>query len=238
MQTSAQPAGLDLPPDLSLLGTFFDVIATIRRIAENDTPDEAKLAGITRCLDERLPGPPGGMPTLLPAGDDDSPVGILARKMAAGELFTRLAGDVAGEPVTARVVRDGLTDMTPGERKHLVSHIDGRMRCLRRRGELRTARGSRLAARVTSLVIPGRVRDAGGEDALHELEVTDTPLGAVLEPLGLVREPLWTWPYCSDDVAINACARLWLPGPGGIASPVGLATEKVMRLDWWAAPGT
>jgi hypothetical protein len=234
---SAQPASLDLPADLTLLGTFFDVIAVIRRITDNDIPAEAKVAGISRCLDERLPGPAGGMPTLLPPGDDDSPVGQLARRMAAGELFTSLAGELAGEPVTARVVRDGLSDMTPGERRHLVSHIDGRMRCLRRRGELRTATGNRLCARVTSLVIPGRVREAGGAGALAELETADRPLGAVLEPLGLVREPLWTWPYCSDDVVINSCARLWLPDPahGGASKPVGLATEKVMRLDWWAA---
>jgi hypothetical protein len=230
---SAQPASLDLPADLTLLATFFDVIASIRRITDNDTPAEAKVAGISRCLDERLPGPAGGMPTLLPATtDDDTPVGQLARRMAAGELFTSLAGEYADGPVTARVVRDGLTDMTPGERKHLVSHLDGRMRCLRRRGELRTAAGSRLCARVTSLVIPGRVRDTS---ALAELEATDKPLGAVLAPLGLVREPLWTWPYCSDDVVINSCARLWLPDPDGISVPVGLATEKVMRLDWWAA---
>lgn len=236
MQATAQPASLDLPPDLSLLGTFFDVIAVIRRITDNDTPAEAKVAGISRCLDERLPGPAGGMPSLLPPGDDDSPVGTLARRMAAGELFTRIAADLAGEEISARVVRDGMSGMTPGERKHLVSHLDGRMRCLRRRGELRTARGSRLAARVTSLVIPGRVREAGGEDALRELEVSDKPLGAVLGPLGLVREPLWTWPYCSDNVVINSCARLWLPGSNGVSVPVGLATEKVMRLDWWAAP--
>jgi hypothetical protein len=236
-QTPAPSAGLDLPPDLSLLGTFFDVIAVIRRIADADAPDAAKVAGITRALDERLPGPPGGLPTLLPDEHDVSPVGALVRRMAAGELFTNLAGEYAGEPVTARVVRDGTTPMTAGERKHLVTHLDGRILALRRRGELRTARGSRLCARVTSLVIPGRVRDCpGGADALRALEETGAPLGAVLEPLGMTREPLWTWPYCSDDVVINACARVWLPGPDGRRIPAGLATEKVMRLDWWTAP--
>jgi hypothetical protein len=237
MQTSAQPASsIDLPPDLSLLGTFFDIIAVIRRLTDNDTPAEAKVAGITRCLDDRLPGPPGGLPTLLPAEDDDSAVGRLARRMAAGELFTRIAEDVSGERVTARVIRDGAGMMSADERKWLVPGLDGRHKVIRRRGELRTSRGNRLCARVTSAVVPGRLVTAGGAGALRELEHSDTPLGALLEPLGLVREPLWTWPYCSDDVAVNSCARLWLPDHGGICSPVGLATEKVMRLDWWAAP--
>ena len=228
----APPASIDVPPDLALLGAFFDVVAVIRRITDSDAPAEAQVAGIARCLDTRLPGPPGGLPTLLPDDGDDSPVGQLARRMASGELFTALAQEYAGGPVTARLVRDGLTDMTPGERRHLVSHLDGRMRCLRRRGELRTERGSRLCARVTSLIIPGRVGDACALKALAE---TATPLGAVLGPLGLVREPLWTWPYCSDDVVINACARLWLPRPDGSRVPVGLAAEKVMRLDWWTS---
>jgi hypothetical protein len=232
-RTSAQSAGLDLPPDLTLMGTMFDVIADIRQVLTEQAREACpSCSAIGHALDERIPGPPGGLPSFLPGEADTHPVSVLARRLAAGELFTNLAGQISGEPISARVVRDGRTVLTPAEREQLMAALDGSRLAVRRRGELRTARSDRLCARVTSMIIPGRVWDP---DALRELEVADTPLGTVLERLGGWREPLWTWPFCSDDVVINSCGRLWLPRADGGRIPVGLATEQVLRLDWWAA---
>jgi hypothetical protein len=82
-----------------------------------------------------------------------------------------------------------------------------------------------------SVILPARFPPG----ATGELAGTGTPLGAVLRRLGGWREPLWTWPFCSDDVIINSGARLWLPTAAGRV-PAGLAAELVMRLDWWAQP--
>jgi hypothetical protein len=235
-KTPARSAGLDLPADLALLGSFWDAIAGIRKTLAADEPHSlgearAMLSAIRGTLDEHVPGPPDAMPTLIPDGDDL--VAVLAARLRDGELFTCLAAEYAGEPVSARVVRDGGALMTRSEREWLQAHLDasGRRPVVRRRGELRTARGNKLAANVTSLLIPSRVP----EQALRELEDDDTPLGAVLAPYGLHRELLWLWPYCSDDTVLNVGARLWLPGPGRREWPAGMATEQVRRPDWWAA---
>jgi hypothetical protein len=233
MQTSAQSAGIDLPADLTLMGLMFDVIADIRLTLTDEARDGCpSCSAIGGFLDERIPGPPGGLPSCVPDQADTHPVSVLTRRLAGGELFTNLAAETAGEPVSARVVRDGRTMMTAAEREQLMAALDGSRVAIRRRGELRTARTDRLCARITSMIIPGRVWDG---DALRELEVADTPLGTVLERLGGWREPLWTWPFCSQDTVINSCGRLWLPTRDGHRIPVGLATEQVCRLDWWAA---
>jgi hypothetical protein len=240
MQTaSAQAAGLDLPPDLTLLGTFFDVITDIQRTVNGEDPHslgeaQARLSAIRNMLRHRLPGAESVPPTLMPPEDEDDPVAVLSHRLAGGELFTMLAAELSGEPISACVVRDGTTPMSRCERDWTQAHVDGsgRRPVLRRRGELRTARTRRLAANVTSLVIPSRVHD---EDALRILAETDAPLGQVLAPLGLRRELLWLWPYCGTDTVLNTGARLWLPGPGDREWPAGIATEQVRRLDWWAA---
>lgn len=250
MQTSAHSAGIDLPLDLTLLGSFWDVILDIQQTVNGGEPESlgearARLSAVRNAIRHRLPGTEDSRPPslLLPGGDDD-PLAVMSRRLAAGELFTAVAGDYAGEPVSARVVRDGRSLMNSSERDQTRAGLDGSgaRPVLRRRGELRTGRGSKLIANVTSLVIPARVRQVPGdpgraEAALEALAGTDVPLGQVLEPLGLRREPLWLWPYCSDDTVLNAGARLWLPGPvPGTEWPAGLTAEQVRRLDWWAAP--
>ena len=233
MKASAQPAGLDLPADLTLMGVMFDVIADIRQTLTPEARERCPgCAAVGGFLDERIPGPPDGLPSYVPDETDTHPVAVLARKLAAGNLFTSLAAKLAGEPISARVVRDGRTTMTSAERDQLMTILDGSRLAMRRRGELRTAQTGKLCARVTSMIIPSRVWD---REALRELEETDVPLGAVLERLGGWREPLWTWPFCSDDVVINSCGRLWLPTMSGGRIPVGLATEQVLRLEEWAA---
>jgi hypothetical protein len=230
MQTPAQSAGLDLPADLTLMGAFFDVIAFIRQTVTNEDRDRCpSCSAVAGVLDERIPGPPGGLPTFLPDESDAHPVSVLARRLAGGELFTELAAEIAGGPVSARVVREPGSYLLARERELLMAVTADQ--AARRRGELRTAGGNRLAARVTSVVIPARFPP----DAVDELGDTDTPLGAVMKRLGGWREPLWTWPFCNEDVVINSGARLWLPSAAGRV-PVGLATELVMRLEEWAAP--
>jgi hypothetical protein len=220
-----------------MLGLLWGAVLDIRQTLAR--PEPATLAGardrlavISRLLDEQLPGPPGGMPSLLPGPHDDDPVSVIMRRLAAGELFTVIAAGYAGEPVSARVVRHPDTALNRSEAGWLMTRLDGSARCMRRRGELRTASGGRLIARVTAAILPGRVLD---ETALKELAETDTPLGTVIERLGGRREPLWTWPYCGTDTILHACARIWLPGPDGGEVPAALATEQVTPLDWWAA---
>ena len=150
-------------------------------------------------------------------------------------MFTAIAGDMAGDAISARVVRSpGTTGLNRAEAGWLDAPLDCRV--LRRRGELRTATGHALVARVTSLVIPPRV---GDETALKELAETDSPLGAVIARLGGRREMLWQWPYCGGDTILHCCARLWLPRHDGLPGewPCGLATEQVRDLSWWAKPG-
>ena len=250
MQTSAHSAGIDLPPDLTLLGSFWDVILDIQQTVSGAEPESlgearARLSAVRNAIRHRLPGTEDGRPpSLLLPGDDDDPLAVMSRRLAAGELFTSIAGEYAKEPVSARVVRDGRALMNSTERDWTRANTDGsgRRPVLRRRGELRTAHGNKLIANVTSLVIPARVRQVPGDPgrsgaALEALAGTDIPLGQALEPLGLRREPLWIWPYCSTDTVLNVGARLWLPGPVPDTEwPAGLATEQVRCLDWWAAP--
>ena len=235
MQMTAYSAPPDLTADLTLLGTFWSLTDDIRQILASNASDAAVRAAIAGYLAERLPGPPGGMPSLLPADGNEDPVAVMSRRLAHGELFTAIAGDLAGEAVSARVVRSGSGILNRAEAQWLAA--DQATRVMRRRGELRTVSRHGLAARVTSVVIRERVALAGGEAALKALDETDEPLGAVLGPLGVRREMLWQWPYCGSDVILHSCARLWLPGPArdGAERPAGLATEQVMRLDWWAA---
>jgi hypothetical protein len=228
MQNSAYSASVTLPPDLSLLGVFWGLIADTRLMLDSNAPDRAKLAAIAGFLDERLPGPPGGMPSLLPDEADEDPVAVMTRRLAYGELFTAIAGDMAGDAISARVVRSPSSTLNRAEAEWLGSDLATRV--MRRRGELRTATGGGLVARVTSVLIRERVRDKA---ALRLLDETDTPLGAVLDELGARREMLWLWPYCGSDAVLHSCARLWLPH-GGRERPAGLATEQVLRLDWWA----
>lgn len=239
MQNSAHSASLDLPADLVLMDAMFDVITDIQRTVNGEDPHSlpearARLSAIRNMLRHRLPGPQGVPPTLMPGEDSSDPVAVLSHRLAGGELFTALAAEIAGEPISARVVRDGASKMTSSERDWTQARTDGSglANVLRRRGELRTASTGKLAARVTSMLIPRRVRD---EDALRILATTDKPVGEVLGPLGLRRELLWLWPYCSTDVVLNVGARLWLPGPRDTEQPAGIATEQVCRLDWWAA---
>jgi hypothetical protein len=238
MQKTAHSAGVSFPKDLTLLGTFWDVVLGIQTTLAG--PEPATLAAarerlmvIRNLLDSQLPGPQGGMPSLLPDSASDDPVAVIMNRLRAGELFTVIAADYAGEPVTAWVVRYPETSLNRAEAEWLAAGQDGSTRCMRRRGELRTARGDKLAARVTAAILPARVRD---ETALKELAETDIPLGAVVDRLGGRREPLWIWPYCGTDTILNACGRIWLPGDDGREVPAALATEQVMPLDWWAAP--
>jgi hypothetical protein len=229
VKASAQPAGLDLPADLTLMGAMFGVIADIRRTLTPEARERCPgCSAIGGYLDERIPGPHGGLPSYVPDETDTHPVSVLARRLAGGELFTELAAETAGEAIVAAVVRDTDTPMPRRERELLMAAAADRVN--RRRGELRTAATGKLCARVTSVVIPARFPP----DATDELEDTGTPLGSVLKRLGGWREPLWTWPFCNEDTVINSGARLWLPSAAG-RIPVGLATELVCRLDWWAA---
>jgi len=237
MQTSARSAGIDLPADLSMLGLFWNVVLDIRATLDGSEPATLaaardQLAVIQQLLDSQLPGPAGGMPSLPPAAGDHDPVSVIMRRLQAGELFTAIAAEYAGEPVSARVVRYPDTALNRAEMQWLGAGLDGSTRCMRRRGEIRTASGGKLAARVTSVILRGRVRD---EAALQALDETDVPLGTVVDDLGGRREPLWTWPYCGTDTIVHACGLIWLPDGDGREVPAALATEQVTPLDWWAA---
>ena len=69
--TQETVTALTPPPDLAMLGVMWGILADIQAALAQDTPDAAKLGAIARHLSERLPGPAGGMPSLLPGDDGD-----------------------------------------------------------------------------------------------------------------------------------------------------------------------
>lgn len=145
----------------------------------------------------------------------------LTDRLIAGELFTDVVAELAREPVSARVVRSE-SELSWSEGIWLRTDPDTRGSY--RRGELRTARSNRLAARVTSVFLPHRI-DA---ETVSLLATTAIPLGKALAPRGARRELLWVMNNPAPDVALWTCGRLWLPRPDGRAEwPVAIATEQI-----------
>lgn len=156
------------------------------------------------------------------------PALALLRALNTGTLFTQIAEDMRGEPVTADVERLGPPYLFPDELRHLGMEHGESWAAIRRHGHLVTASGAQ-AAKISSVIAAGRIPDA----ACRALAATTVPLGRALGP-DARREMLWSSPGI-DGYAVHCCARLWLPVPGRGDLPVALVTE---RVPWsWLAAG-
>lgn len=136
-----------------------------------------------------------------------------AARLAAGELFSALASELAGGPVVcARLRRTVAPSLTPREACLLeAGHHPGLV--VRRSGLLRGPAG--VVARVSAVYLPTRIPDMGVRRALWE---SDIPLGVALGPLGVTRRNLGV-------VGLRSCGLLLLGD-----TPVALAEEELLAV--------
>ena len=154
---------------------------------------------------------------------------LLSSQMMQGQLFTELAARAANDSLSARVVR-GEGELTPSESDWLKTDVE--MHGLTRRGELRTKRTGKLVARITSVFLPDRIRNA---NVVELLAATDIPLGLALNQMGVRREMLWLWRNPDEDHVIYSCARLLLPVGTRNEWPVAVATERILPPEKWVS---
>lgn len=199
-------------PD-ALADVLTRLITGIRRILVcPDMRGDQKIIALFKLVDETAPPPSGrtaeeenraGEATAFPPG-----AGTAVTRSPA--LFTHRAAQEAGEPL--RAVVGARTVAVAGDYPELEA---GDATALRRDGHLVTASGRRVAA-VSSVYLPGRMPP----EAAWLLGHTSAPLGLVLEPYGVWREPLE-----ADGERTRGLLRL--PGAGGDV-PVAIAWELAL----------
>ena len=216
------PATEPALPDL-LCGLIKDIRLIL---VHPDMANAAKLAAITRTVDQMAP-PPGSQPVGAQAA---APVvALLARGTGPATL---LFEELAGEPVRIDLTTSGhrllnLTEclelgVSPGAYGH------------ERNGTLRTVHSGLMAAEVSSLVVaerlPAAARRALGMPGPDDPAPPPStiPLGRVLADLGVRREPLGARLISAAASAsggrflVESSARMWLADV-----PVALASERV-----------
>jgi hypothetical protein len=191
-----------------------------------DLGNAAKLAGITKTIEQLAPPPEleaNGAQTATLVAE------LLARSTGpATILFEELAGERIRIDLTGRADRQLTAAECGGLQVDLgaVGHL--------RTGTLRTVRSGLVAADVHSVVVPDRLpaaaREALGLAGTGEPAPPPSaiPLGKVLARLGVRREPLGArlvrhGPGVSGSrVSVESSARMWLADV-----PVALAGERV-----------
>ena len=195
-------------------------------LAHPDLGNAAKLARITKTIDQLAPPPEleaNGAQTATLVAE------LLARNTGpATVLFEELAGEQVRIDLTGHADRQ----LTEAECRGLQVDLGayGHLRT----GTLRTVRSGLVAADVHSVVVPDRL-PAAARRALGIPTAVDPapppsgiPLGKVLASLGVRREPLGArlvrdGPGVSGSrVSVESSARMWL---GDV--PVALAGERV-----------
>jgi hypothetical protein len=203
------------------------LIRDIRLIlVHTDLGNALKLAAITETVDQLAP-PPG--PQASGAQTAASIVALLASNIGpATVLFENLANEQVRIELTSRADRP-LTAAECGE-LYLGPSACGHERT----GMLRTAGSGLAVAKVSSVVVPGRLpasaRRALGIPGPDEPTPppSSMPLGKALADLGVRREPLGarlvrdSIRIPGGGVSVESSARMWLADV-----PVALASERV-----------
>ncbi len=217
-EPEAEPALSDL-----LCGLIRDIRLIL---VHPDLGNAAKLGVITQTVDQLAP-PPGPGASAAPAAA--SVAALLARGTGTA---TALFEQLAGEPIVIELT--GRADRTLTAAECLELQADPGTYGHQRTGTLRTAGSGRVAAEVSSLVLPGRLTTPalralgipGPDDAAPP--PTAVPLGKMLAALGGYREPLGARllrdgaGLPGSRLFVESSARMWLDG-----EPVALASERV-----------
>ena len=216
----------EIEPALSHL--LCGLIRDIRLILVHpDLGNAAKLTAIDQTVYQLAP-PPGPQASIALAAAA-SVAALLARGSGpATALFEELAGE------QIRIELTGHADRTLSAAECLELRASPGTRGHHRTGRLRTVSSGLLVARVSSVIVPGRLPAAAlralgipGPDDLAPPPST-VPLGMVLAGLGVRREPLGARLLRDSTLVpgsracVESSARMWVDG-----TPVALASERV-----------
>jgi hypothetical protein len=200
----------------ALADVLTGLVTGIRKILVHpDMRGDQKIIALFELVDDVAPPPSGrtaGREENRAAGEAEAqpPGAGTDVTHSAAALFTHRAAQEAGEPL--RAVVGARTVAVAADYPELQA---GDATALRRDGHLVTASGRRVAA-VSSVYLPGRIPP----EAAWLLAHTSTPLGLVLEPYGVWREPL-------EADGERTRGLLKLPGAGGDV-PVAVAWELAL----------
>jgi len=190
-----------------------------------DLGNAAKLGAITQTVDQLAP-PPGPE-----AGDASAAASVAALLTQGTGTATALFEKLGGEQIRVDLTGSADRPLTATECLELLIRKGAHGH--QRTGTLRTANSGRVAAEVTSLVLPGRLP----ADARWALGIpgpgepapppSGIPLGKVLAGFGGHREALgarmvYDSTVSPNRVSVESSSRMWLDGV-----PVALASERV-----------
>jgi hypothetical protein len=158
------------------------------------------------------------------AGTCSPALTTLLARLQAGELYSELAAELAGGPVTCGQLRQDAADVLTAREHWALQTYRGRQCLAVRRSSVLRGESGMAVARVSAVFLPGRVAD---ECARRELADGDVPLGTALAPLGVVRRSLRAWVTGRGEV--RSSGLLLLPDGAGLL-PVALAEEELLPI--------